>query len=112
MIRSALWLSDRLPPCLCLQLARSRRIAIQFGEIRLYIDTVSIGNRYICPFSHLFPVLSRPFPVLSHPFLILFPSFSTLRSTSLPVLSSADASGRRALLRILAAGRLRNMLED
>ena len=40
-----------------LQLARSRRIAIQFGEILLYIDTVSIGNRYIRPFSHPFPVL-------------------------------------------------------
>ena len=52
----------------CLQLARSRRIAIQFGEILLYIHTVSIGNRYICPFSHPFPVLSHPFPVLSRPF--------------------------------------------
>ncbi len=51
-----------------LQLARSRRIAIQFGEILLYIDTVSIGNRYICPFSHPILVLSHPFPVFSHPF--------------------------------------------
>ncbi len=49
-----------------LQRTRSRRIAIQFGEIFRYIDTVSIGNRYTCPFSHPFPVLSHPFPVLFH----------------------------------------------
>ncbi len=82
-----------------LQLARSRRIAIQFGEILLYIDTVSIGNRYICPFSHPILVLSHPFPVFSHPFPVfsrLFPSFSTSRSTSKPVLSSAKALGRGA----------------
>ena len=64
-----------------LQLTRSRRIAIKFGEIFFYIDTVSIGYRYICPFSHPFPVLSHPFPVFSRP-------FATSRSTSKPVLSS------------------------
>ena len=53
-----------------LQLARSRRIAIQFGEILSYIDTVSIGNRYICPFSHPIPILFHPFLVLFHPFPI------------------------------------------
>ena len=47
---------------------RSCQISIQFGEILPYIDTVSIGNRYIYAFSHPFPVLFHPFPVLSHPF--------------------------------------------
>ena len=58
-----------------LQLTGSRRIAIQFGEILSYIDTVSIGNRYICPFSHPFPILFHPFPILFHPFLVLFHPF-------------------------------------
>ncbi len=38
-----------------MQLTRSRRIAIQFGEILSYIDTVSIGSRHIWPFSRPFP---------------------------------------------------------
>ena len=71
-----------------LQLTRSRRIAIKFDEILLYIDTVWIGNRYICPFSHPFPVLSHPFPVFSHPFPVFSRPFATSRSTSKPVLSS------------------------
>ena len=55
-----------------LQLARSRRITIQFGEIMRYMDTVSIGSRYVSPFSHPFPVLFHPFPSFSR----LFSSFS------------------------------------
>ncbi len=51
-----------------LQLARSRRIAIQFGEILIYIDTVSIGNRHFLPFSHPIPILFHPLLVLFHPF--------------------------------------------
>ncbi len=70
-----------------MQLTRSRRIAIQFGEILLYIDTVSIGNRYICPFSHPFPVLFHPFPVFSYPFPILF--HITFQLKTFPVPSSA-----------------------
>ena len=49
-----------------LQLTRSRRIAIQFGEILPYIDAVSIGSRYICPFSHPFPILSSSYLSLFH----------------------------------------------
>ncbi len=68
-----------------LQLARSRRIAIQFDEILLDIDTVSLGNRYFCPFSHPFPVLFHPFPVFSYPFPVLFHITSRLKTC--PVLS-------------------------
>ena len=67
-----------------LQLTRSRRIAIQFGEILLYIHTVSIGNRYFCPFSHPFPILFHPFPVFSYPFSVLF--HITFRLKTCPVL--------------------------
>ena len=74
-----------------LQLARSRRIAIQFGEILLYIDTVSIGNRYICPFSHPFPVFSYPFPVLFHPFPVLF--HITFHLKTCPVLRQDNGEG-------------------
>ncbi len=72
-----------------LQLTRSLRIAIQFGEILIYIDTVSIGSRHIWPFSRPFVVLSRPFLVLSQPFPVFsrpFPHHVPPQNLSCPQL--------------------------
>ena len=70
-----------------LQLTRSRRIAIQFGEILPYIDTVSIGYRHYWYFCRPIVVLSRPFVALSQPFPVFsrpFPHHVPPKNLSCP----------------------------
>ena len=88
-----------------LQLARSRRITIQFGEIMLYIHTVSIGSRYICPFSHPILVLFHPFPVFFHPFPVLFHITFHLKSLSCPQPQAGKAANTFSWGKMLFARR-------